>query len=80
MAYAFLYQSRKTPMGPRLTTRETLDGRSSVPTCPDRQRMGGTGRAVRPVGRGRVRQSRIDAPGQALTSVRPMYGDGAPGL
>jgi hypothetical protein len=50
MAYAFMRQSRKTPLGPRVTTRETLDRRSSVLTCRDRQRMGCPGRVMRPVG------------------------------
>jgi hypothetical protein len=50
MAHAFMRQSRKTPMGPRVTTREKLDRRSSVLMCTDRQRMGCTGRVMRPVG------------------------------
>jgi hypothetical protein len=50
MVQAFMRQSRKTPMSPRVTTRETLDSRSSVPTCRDRQSMGCTGRVIRPVG------------------------------
>jgi hypothetical protein len=81
MAQAFRCQSRKTPMDPRVTTRETLDSRSSVSTCRDR------GSAwVAPEGscdwwgRGRVRESRIDEPGQTLTRVRLMRGDGASGL
>jgi hypothetical protein len=67
-------------MGPRVTTREKLDRRSSAPTCRDRQRMGCTGRVIRLVGRGRFRQSRTDEPGQTLTRVRPTRSDGAPGL
>ncbi len=46
MAHAFMRQSRKTAMGPRVTTHEKLDRRSSVPTCRDRQRMGCTGRVI----------------------------------
>jgi hypothetical protein len=46
MAQAFMRQSRKTPMGPPVTTREKLDSRSSVPTCRDRQSMGCTGRVI----------------------------------
>jgi hypothetical protein len=50
MAHAFMRQSRKIPVGPRVTTREKLESRSSVPTCYDRQSMGCTGRPIRPVG------------------------------
>jgi hypothetical protein len=50
MAHALMRQRQQTPRGPRVTTRETLDRRSSVPTGRERQRMGGTGRVMRPVG------------------------------
>jgi hypothetical protein len=80
MAHAFMCQRRQTPMRPRVTTRETMDRRSSVPTCCDRQRRVCTGRVMRPVGRGQYRQSRIDALSQTRTSVRLTPGDGAPGL
>jgi hypothetical protein len=73
-------QSRQTPIGPRVTILETLDRRSSAPTCRDRQRKGCTGRVMRPVGRGRLRPSRSDAPGPTRTSVRLTRGEGAPGL
>jgi hypothetical protein len=69
MAQALMRQSRKTPMDLRVTTRETLDRRASVPTCCDWQRRGCTGRVMRPVGRGRLRPSRIDAPSPTRTRV-----------
>ena len=46
MAHAFLCQSREAPIGPRVTTSQKLDSRSSVSTCRDRQRMGCTGRVI----------------------------------
>jgi hypothetical protein len=79
MAHALMRQRRQAPIGPWLTTRETLDSRASVPTCPDRQRMGCTGRVMRPVG-GRVRRSRIDEPDHTLISARLTHDDDAPGL
>jgi hypothetical protein len=79
MAQAFMRQSRKTPMSPRVTTCEKLDSRSSVLTCRDRQSMGCTGRVIRPVGV-RAFSPVSDQPGQTLTSVRLTPGDGAPGL
>ena len=80
MAHALMRQRRQTPIGLRVTTRETMDRRASVPTCCDRQRRGCTGRVMRPVGRGRLRPSRIDAPGPTRTRVRLTRGEGAPGL
>jgi hypothetical protein len=50
MAHALMRQRRQALMGPRVTTRETPDRRSSAPTGRDRQRRGGPGRAIRPVG------------------------------
>jgi hypothetical protein len=80
MAHALTRPRRQTPIGLRLTTRKTLDRRALVPTCCDRQRRGGTGRVMRPVGRGRLRPSRIDVPGPTRTRVRLTRGEGAPGL
>jgi hypothetical protein len=79
MAHAFMPHGRTTQRGFRVAARQTLESRSSVPTCRNRQRMGGTGRPIRPVGGGRFRQSRIDEPGQPRTSVRLTPGDGAAG-
>jgi hypothetical protein len=81
MAQAFMRQGRKTPMGPRVTIREKLGSRSSVPTCRDRQRMGCTGRAIRPLGRGYRRQVGPVSPARkALTIGGLTDGDGAAGL
>jgi hypothetical protein len=50
MAHAFMRHGRKTHREPRVAARQTLERRSAVPTCRNRQGTGRTGRAIRPVG------------------------------
>jgi hypothetical protein len=80
MSQAFMRHGRKTHKGSRVTARQTLESRSSVPTCREQQSSGRTGRPIRLMGRGRFRQSRISEPSQTLTSVRLTEGAGAAGL
>jgi hypothetical protein len=81
MAQAFMRQSRKTPMDPprSLPARSWIAVRQSPRAATGRAWVAPEGSFDR-WGRGRFRQSRIDEPGQTLTSVRLTCGDGAPGL